>query len=163
MLKENKKGLSPVVATMLLIALALLLAVIIFFWAKNFIGEKVQKFDNAIELACDKVVFDAEIIADAAGAEIRIANKGTVALYGIEIQRIDTGSIENIGFIQMPVAEGATEVKKDVTETADGTEVIFEAEENLKIAPVLLGTQGDLKKHYSCDGSKYGQEVIVKD
>ena len=46
MIKRGKKGLSPIIATVLLIVITLIIAMIIFLWAKNFIGEKTKKFND---------------------------------------------------------------------------------------------------------------------
>ena len=46
----EKRGLSPVIATVLLVGIALVLASIVFLWAKNFIGEAVTKEGREITL-----------------------------------------------------------------------------------------------------------------
>ena len=48
---RGKRGLSPVIASVLLIALVLVLASIIFMWARGFISEQIEKFGNPVELA----------------------------------------------------------------------------------------------------------------
>ena len=44
----KKRGLSPVIASVLLILLVLVLASIIFLWARGFIGEQIEKFGEPI-------------------------------------------------------------------------------------------------------------------
>jgi len=61
----GKKGVSPIIATVLLISIALVLALIIFLWARSFTSEQLQKFDEPVENACENVHFEAE--ADASG------------------------------------------------------------------------------------------------
>ena len=79
MRKVNKRGLSPVIATVLLISIALVLAVIIFLWAKSFVGEAVSKEKyGRIELACADIIFRAEAFATSPGyaQTIDIVNGG---------------------------------------------------------------------------------------
>ncbi|MBU0761307.1 MAG: hypothetical protein KJ858_06510, partial [Nanoarchaeota archaeon] len=65
---KKRRALSPVIATVLLIAIALVLAVIIFLWARSFIGEGLEKDGRAIDKACENVVFN----ADASVSEVSI-------------------------------------------------------------------------------------------
>ena len=57
----DRRGLSPIIATVLLISLVLVLASIIFLWARAFLPEQIQKFESPIEDACKNVVFDASV------------------------------------------------------------------------------------------------------
>jgi len=66
--------LSPVIATVLLIALVLVLAAIIFMWARGFISEQIEKFGTPIEDLCDSVDFDIEIVKVGLGYDFEIGN-----------------------------------------------------------------------------------------
>jgi len=97
-----KKGLSPVIASVLLILLVLVLAIIIFLWARGFVGEQVEKFGRSIESVCKSVDFDV-IVSGSNGAfySLEIVNRGNIGISGFdfkvysggnsEIVRIDTG------------------------------------------------------------------------
>jgi flagellin-like protein len=57
MLKKmrNNKGVSPIVATVLLIAMVVVIALILFLWFRNMVKEEVVKFEEEnIEMTCDK-------------------------------------------------------------------------------------------------------------
>lgn len=57
----KKKGVSPVIATVLLIGIVIALSLIVFIWMSTFIGETITKFDGEnVELVCDKVEIDAD-------------------------------------------------------------------------------------------------------
>ena len=68
MFLKKKKGLSPVIATTLLILMAVIIALIIFLWVKAFVGEKIQKDvgsgPEAIENFCtaDQLQFSANAV-----------------------------------------------------------------------------------------------------
>ena len=72
--RRAKKGVSPVVATTLLIAIVIILAVIIFLWARGFLSERVQKFDRAIDLACEDVNFEAAVAGSSGAYELDVVN-----------------------------------------------------------------------------------------
>ena len=55
----KKRGVSPVIATVLLISMVVIIGIIIFLWFRGMVGETVTKFGKNIELACEDVVFDA--------------------------------------------------------------------------------------------------------
>lgn len=146
----NKKGISPVIATVLLITIALILAVIIFLWARNFIGEKVQKFGEPIENSCSEISFDADVSLSDGNLALDVVNKGNIPLYGIEVRMKEDGGVINIGSAGRTIANGQTEqfTLSDIYEDLDvGTELV--------LVPVIIGESGDMKKAYVCD-QKFG-------
>jgi flagellin-like protein len=151
----GKRGLSPVIATVLLVSLALVLAGIVFLWAKNFIGEAVTKEGEAIELLCDRVKFQAE--AYGAPLTLYVENTGSVPLYGVEIREKSLlGEVSGVEeFSGAYIAPGETgEVGIDRSGVRGGDEVI--------LVPILLGeTEGKIEKTpYVCD-SDFGREILV--
>jgi flagellin-like protein len=142
----KRKGLSPVVATVLLISIAVVLAVIVLFWARGFISEKIQKSDEPVENSCESLVFGAEI--DSNDNELVVINRGNVPIYGISVKE------EGIGFVSI-----SGTVDKDVTlgdsvvfgggEIAPG--FTFVLDEEYIIVPRILGETKDAKVPHSCD------------
>jgi flagellin-like protein len=150
---KAKRGLSPVIATMLLIALALILAAIIYFWAKSFIGEGITKQNVAIETLCDDVSFDAQ--ATASPSEITIQNLGTIPIYGVEIRKQETGEVTLVDTIenQKTIIAG-----QSATFSISGSGIV--ADENLLIVPILLGEVKGKTKAHVCD-KDYGVSISV--
>lgn len=90
MQKGRKKGVSPVVATILLITIAIILALIIFFWIRSLIGESVVKFEQQnTEMLCGRLNFDATY--DYSSEELSLFNSGDVPIYDFEIFIKKTG------------------------------------------------------------------------
>lgn len=90
MQKRYKKGVSPVVATVLLIVIALVLALIIFFWIRSLIGESVVKFDGQnTETLCSQIEFDATYFSSS--KEISLFNSGEIPIYDFEVFIKKTG------------------------------------------------------------------------
>lgn len=95
MQKRYKKGVSPVVATVLLIVIALVLALIIFFWIRSLIGESVVKFDGQnTETLCSQIEFDATYFSSS--KEISLFNSGEIPIYDFEVFIKKTGSHKTI-------------------------------------------------------------------
>ncbi|MFH1425719.1 MAG: archaellin/type IV pilin N-terminal domain-containing protein [archaeon] len=150
--KLRKKGLSPVIATVLLVSIAVILAVIIFFWARHFVAEKVEKEGQAIELLCDDVSFS----ADAYGFKLYVENTGSVPLYGMEIKKKGTFGTEVLGpkiFEHSSLPAGETG-EIDIAGIGVG--------ERLVVVPILLGTvlEKTKKLPHVCD-EDYGVEIYV--
>ena len=147
--RVNRRGVSPVIATVLLIAIALVLAIIVFLWAKSFIGEKTKKFGEPIEFSCEDISFIAEAFDS---DEIDIENKGNVPIYGIEVRKKDTGTILDAGRFEKTIGVGETESVTGIS-LAEGDEIL--------VVPIVLGETGEYKKAYTCPGD-YGIETTVE-
>lgn len=92
MKRGNKRAISPIIATVLLIALVFVLTAIIFLWAKGFISEQIEKFGQPVESICEDVSFDVQLVnREIAGYELEIANRGNVAIYNFDIKGIVGG------------------------------------------------------------------------
>ncbi len=149
MIELKKRGLSPVIASVLLIAIALVVATMIFIWAKNFVKEKTLKFDEPIENSCQNVKFSAEADLNSADEELTISvnNIGNVAIYGAEIRRKIAGSNENLGagYFDNGLSPGIG--KSIVLDVADKDVRISD---ELSIIPILLGETKDYNKPHVC-------------
>lgn len=148
----DKRGLSPIVATVLLISIAIILALIIFFWAKSFLSEKVQKFDGPIDQSCQNIQFVAEI--DSTNSQISVENKGNVPIAGLRLKSADSDSVETISSFKSTIKTGQTTTLA-FPEDAIGK---ITAGNKIMLAPIILGEQGDVKKEYLCSDD-FGVEV----
>jgi FlaG/FlaF family flagellin (archaellin) len=86
----NKGGLSPVIASVLMILLVLVLSVIIFLWARGFVDEQVEKFGKPIEEMCESVDFMVEEFED----ELEIVNRGNVDIHHLDVKMSKGGNSE---------------------------------------------------------------------
>ena len=86
----KKQGLSPVIASVLMILLVLVLAAMIFLWARGFISEQVEKFGKPVEELCSSVDFRVEKV----GSELEIVNKGNIDIYHLDIKLFKDGDSE---------------------------------------------------------------------
>jgi flagellin-like protein len=142
--KRNKKGLSPVIATVLLIVLVFVLAALIFLWARGLISEQIEKNGQAIENVCPSVNFEANI--DSTGDYLEAVNRGSVSIYSFDIKMVKGGE-SLINKIKIGV-----DVGKSMKESVDLTMKNGETPEKIIVYPVLIGSikGGKLNKPYTC-------------
>ena len=79
---RGKRGISPLIATIVLIALAIAMFGVIFFWLRGLVTENVQKFGISIDTQCQKLVFTAK----AEGNRIYINNQGNIPIAGFYVK-----------------------------------------------------------------------------
>lgn len=102
-MKESvgKKGLSPIVASVLLILLVLVLASIVFIWARGFIGEQIEKFGEPIEDTCSIVQFEVARVDNT----LEVLNKGEIDIRYLEVKMTKGGESITKSF-DFPVNKG---------------------------------------------------------
>jgi len=106
---EKKKGVSPVIATVLLIAMVVVIALIIFLWFRGLTKEAITKFDGQnIELVCMDVSFEASY----SSGVLYIANLGNVPIFGMKMKILSDGSYQTVdlssGWPTSGLNQGAT-------------------------------------------------------
>ncbi len=122
---KNKRGLSPVIATVLLVALVLVLAVIVFLWARSSITEQIEKFGKPVERNCEDVDFTAVYSIGL----LDVANNGNIPIHEFEVKQFKDGDSE-IERLEKPLNEGR--VKSISFSPNSGVDKVI-------VYPVLLG------------------------
>ncbi|MDD5149125.1 MAG: hypothetical protein PHC28_01410 [Flavobacterium sp.] len=142
---KKKKGVSPMIATILLITLVILIAVIIYWWAKGFFGEELEKFGETAEQACN----DVDISVSAFSDGIDIINNGNVPIVGVTIKKVSSGksTTESFEFENGIIVGGTGSVETDIS-----------SYEKIIVIPAILVNSGSENKIYTCD-EETGQEV----
>ncbi|MEK6817223.1 MAG: archaellin/type IV pilin N-terminal domain-containing protein [Nanoarchaeota archaeon] len=152
-LPSQNRSVSPVIATVLLIALVIIIALIVFQWMKGFTKEAVTKFDGTnIELVCGDVQFDASYSAET----LTISNLGNVPIYNFDIKAEYDGGHDTLdlkanndfeGLSQGGVFSGSVSFQNDPTK--------------ITLIPILLGInkKGE-QKTQACD-EKDGKEIFI--
>ncbi|MBU4086870.1 MAG: hypothetical protein KKB21_04825 [Nanoarchaeota archaeon] len=145
MLKRGKKGLSPIIATVLLIVLVIIIALIIFLWARRFIGEAVVKNGASADQRCGEINLEASRTSNS----LYLNNRGNVPIYGIEV-RLKTSGRERV--------ERVDDIK-----LAPGQSNVYgvggmDSAQSVDVVPAILGETKSSKKEYTCNNIKI--EVI---
>ena len=138
----GKKGLSPVIASSLMILLVLVLAIIIFLWSRGFISEQIEKFGRPIEDSCGEVNFDVVRY----GNELEVINRGNIDIRSLDVKRIRGGDseVERFGF----AVDAGESVRGNVAfEMEDG-----ETPDEIIVYPALIGKVqgGDSNSVFTC-------------
>ncbi|OIO81755.1 hypothetical protein AUJ84_00515 [Candidatus Pacearchaeota archaeon CG1_02_32_132] len=147
-LGNKKRGLSPVVATVLLITIVIVIALIIFLWAKGFVSERVQKFGQAVEYSCGNHEKSVDFVADyvATGNKIGLVNRGNVPLYGVVVKEIRPGAASKVN-TKEPFGRTLSVGESREIELED----LDSRSKNLLIVPIILGQSGAERVAYTCD------------
>lgn len=146
----NKRGISPIIATVLLISLAVIVSVIIFLWARNFVSERVEKFGQPIQYSCENINFEAEAISrPEGGITAAVVNRGNVPIYAFEIKQknVNSFSINEAKPFNKTIDYGESaelDFRSDEIDKSDG--------EELQFVPLILGESSEgYKVAFKCE------------
>ncbi len=153
----KKKGVSPVVATVLLISIVIIIALIVFLWLRGMTEETITKFGGKnVKLVCGDVMFEASY----SNNMLYIKNTGNVPIFQMNM-KINKGasfsttkfSVEGDFWPKLGLNQGGT-FSVDI-----GAQV--NAGEEITIIPVLAGNTKDGEKTYACE-EMYGQKISIE-
>ena len=150
---DNKKGLSPVIATILLVGLVVVSGTIIFTWIRGLTQESVTKFDQNIQLVCGNVEFEATY----SNGKIDVSNTGNIPIYDFQVKIYTSG-----GFLTKKASDysGWTISGLNTGGAAilgtEGTVIIGQ----ITLTPILAGTsQAGSQTSFTCDEAQYGKII----
>jgi len=125
----KKRGLSPVIASVLMILLVIVLASIIFLWARGFISEQIEKFGQPVGDLCESVDFMVERVGD----DLEILNRGPVNIRHLDIKMFKGGDSE-IKKFDFSIDAGAAIKKEATLVMGDGS-----SPDKIIVYPALIG------------------------
>ena len=157
---KDSKGVSPVIATVLLITMVVVIALIIFVWFSNINKEAITKFDGTnVELVCNDVRFEASYSL----GELSVSNSGNVPLYSMKLKILSEGSysttdirdVTNSNWPLKGLNSGAVFSSAEISEIS-GADQVF-------LIPVLIGISEDTgeEKLHTCADS-FEKEVAIE-
>lgn len=144
MIKTNKRGITPLVATIILTVVILIALISVFIWFRTLTLEELEKFGNPIENACQDISFSVSISRN----KFIINNTGTVPIYGINLEIVKDGA--DVAKFLRP-EDKIIEPAESETLTASATDVSGKIE-RIVLVPVILGkVKGtESEKLYTC-------------
>jgi len=154
---RKKRGISPVIATVLLVAMVVVIGLIIFLWFRGITEEAVTKFGGRnIELVCEEV----EFLSDYSAAGIlSVSNMGNVPIFGMKARISKQGGHETLNIGDLSVGWPEIGLRQMGTFSGNLMEEFAGAEQVLLI-PVLMGTSAQGEQTHVCE-DKYGQDLII--
>ena len=147
----KKRGLSPVVATVLLIALVVVIGLLIVLWMRGMTKEAVTKFDGEnIELICEDVDFDASYSA----GTLSISNtEGNVPIFDLQIKIQEGSSYKTVNARDYGDEWPGTGLNQGGIASLDISDATGEASK-LTLIPILRGSvQSGGQKNHVCEKS----------
>ena len=153
----NKKGVSPVVATVLLVVMVIVLALIIFLWFRGLTKESITKFGGTnIELVCNDVSFS----ADYSFGTLTISNVGNVPIFGMSVKIVKPGSYETKDIKNLSALWPATGLKQGGIFSSEDLSSEFSGATSIVLMPILVGSSESGEKTHVCE-ERQGQELIL--
>jgi len=132
-MKQKKKGVSPVISTVILILIVIVLALIIFIWAKGFSKEAITKEIAGQEKLAEKYCSEVALESATSNGNIGFKNIGVVPINKFDLKLVDKN-------------EGSSEIKEFHSEDdrvnpglTTVTTYLASDYEEIKVIPILLG------------------------
>lgn len=154
---KKKQGLSPIVTTVLLIALTIAITAVVFLWFRGMVEEGVTKFGKNIKLVCDDVEFDASY----SSGTLSIVNNGNVPIFRVNVKTSQDGTYQTkdikdftsgSSWPDTGLAQGGTFSGNIASEIGSA--------KGISVLPVLIGASSKGKKTFVCEG-QYGKEITI--
>ena len=130
-MKQKKKGVSPVISTVLLILIVIVLALIIFLWAKGFIKEAITKEIAGTEKLAEQYCKDI-VLASTPTSNIGFKNNGNVPIHKFDLKLIKTDGSSELKEVYGD--EGRVNPGLTTTTTISCNDC-----DEIKVIPILLG------------------------
>lgn len=153
----KRKGISPVIATVLLVAMVLVIGLIIFLWFRSITEEAVTKFGGTnIKLVCNDVKFSSSY----SSGILSLSNIGNVPIFGMKLKVSFQGSYQTHdlkdisgNWPSIGLRQGGTFMSQDLSSTISGASEVL-------VIPVLIGSSERGEQSHVCD-EQYGQELAL--
>jgi flagellin-like protein len=147
----REKGVSPIIATVLLIGIVVALSLMIFLWMRAFTKEVITKFDGEnVELVCNKVMIQASYAA----GQLSLSNIGNVPIYDIRIRKSSAGGYTNDNARNNP-----NWPKYGLNPGTGFLGDIPGLTGDITLVPILLGNSDKGKRVFACDENRNGYEL----
>ena len=165
---EGKKGLSPVIATILLVAIVVVLALLIFLWLRNFVPEIVEKNGEDISIVCERVQFTPVAEKDGTTAiNIEISNDGNIPIQDMKIKIIEedgSSSEQDLSALSLVWDDEfglpRSRVYTDSLSNGAGNPALdVDKTKQIILTPVLRGTTDTGYQDKACKENQYGHEL----
>lgn len=151
---KKKRGLSPIITSLLLVAFVITITVVIFLWFRGMVQEGVTKFGKNIQLVCEDVEFDASY----SDGSINIVNTGNVPIFRVNLKMSNEGGYQTKDIKDLAsnwpsggLMQGGTFSENINIGTSD----------KIIVFPIIMGSSSKGKKTYICEGG-YGKEIEIQ-
>jgi len=152
---KKRRGISPVIATSLLIAMVVVIGLIIFLWFRGFTQEAITKFGGTnIQLVCRDVQFDSGY----SGGQISLVNLGNVPIYSFQLKIEKPGSHDTLDIAE--ISDWPAEGLNQGGVFSDNIASAVSGADEITVIPVLRGTSKSGARTHVCD-EQDGEVIVV--
>jgi len=152
-MRDDKRGVSPVIATVMLIAIVIVMGLIVFTWIQGIQEEAITKFDGQnVKVICEEVQFEASY----SGGFLALSNDGNVPIYQMQAKISGAGEYETI----LLGEEDGSWPPQGLTIGGTYAGSISQPGTEMVLIPVLVGVSGDTEKVHVCD-ERHGKEIVM--
>ena len=152
----KKRGISPIIATVLLIAMVVVIGLIVFLWFRGMIKEDGIKFGKNVKLNWPDINFEASY---SSSGFLSIINTGNVAIYRMKIKIFDGGGHETKDLKDLSGSWPDVGLNHDGTFSDEISSKLGDANKII-IIPVLMASSDEGRKSYICE-EQYGREISI--
>ncbi|MCR4284778.1 MAG: hypothetical protein NUV97_01885 [archaeon] len=153
----GKRGLSPVIATVLLVLLVLVLSSLIFLWARGFISEQIDKFGRPIDVLCNTVDFSVERVETVSGEDaLEVVNNGDIDIYHLDVKMFDEKGNSEINKFKFNIDAGKSTRGEITLRMSDNTRP-----KEITVYPALIGTVHGKSTNRVFTCGDVGQTIIL--
>jgi len=150
--RGNKKAVSPMISTVLLVMIVIIMAIIILLWSRGFIKETISKEvageKKRVEQFCSEISLTAILNED---GSFGFTNNGNVPIYAFNLKLTDSGSSD---IISIRPEKGGLVNPGFSTLVRDDYDTFYDYYnyDEVEIIPILLGkSQTGAIKEKQCD------------
>jgi len=159
----QKKGVSPVITSVVLVAVVIGMITLIFFWLSSAMVEGVIKLDKNIDIVCQQdMKLDAEY--DFTTGDLTLLNTGNAPIFDIKLKVYSQGNYKTVrmsGIVGSDWGQGLTTGKSLTYNIASNLGYSLDKVEKIQLIPMLVGKNNakekkvvDCKEEYSKTISK---------
>lgn len=152
MKKRDNRAVSPLVATVILVAIVISASSIIYIWSKSFIAESLEKFGSPAEIVCEELEFGAQLdLVGGFNYDLWINNRANVDIHRLNLNFKKQGKsvIKTFSADGGAIARGST---GKITLNLEDIEGISSFD-SIDVTPILLATgqSSQITKLFPCE------------
>jgi hypothetical protein len=150
---EGKRGVSPMIATIILIIVVLAIVAIIVLWMTNFNRDTINKFGEDIRLKCDESLEG--LRASYSSGRLSLVNNANIGIFDFKVKETKGGSRDSY---DLSDKLGKDKWKSGMSAgRSDSFDVNFGGAEEIELRPILLSDPSGGQQTWVCDeGIKIG-------
>jgi flagellin-like protein len=140
-MRKEKRGISPVIATVFMILLVVSLSALVFIWARGFVEERENEGGLTVDELCEAVNFDIDNVSG--NSNFEIINRGDINISSLQFRVYYGGDSSVLNWSSSVVSGEARGATIDLSS--------FSGISSVEVIPVLDGGLAGLPEDILCE------------